>query len=123
MKNSASLRKKPVRSPSEKCLHLLCWQWVSRARPDLLIFHVPNERKGGIGTALHFQRMGVLPGVADFLVFTAGRRVAIELKDEDGKQRQSQVLFQVRWEREGGTYLIVRTIEEFQGAIDGIAGR
>ncbi len=101
---------------SETCLHMHAQQWLVKSGlwDRLLIFHVPNERKGGIGAAMHFKRMGVLPGVADYLMFTPRRAVAIELKDEAGEQRPDQIKFQRRWETAGNTYYLVRTLEEFQ---------
>lgn len=75
---------------------------------------------GGIGAIIHFKRMGVRPGVADYLVFTPGRMTAIELKAEGKKQRTGQETFQKQWAASGGVYFIVRTLEEFQGVIDGI---
>ena len=104
----------------ETCLQKHAWQWVTREYPNLLIFHVANERKGSIGAVMHFKRMGVLPGVADFLAFPKGRAVAIELKDDEGDQDTEQEKFQRRWERAGGVYFIVRTLEEFQGVVNGI---
>jgi hypothetical protein len=88
--------------------------------PALLIFHVANERKGSIGMAMHFKRMGVLAGVADFLAFPTGRAVAIELKDDEGKQDENQERFQIKWQRAGNAYFIARTLEEFQGIVAAI---
>lgn len=123
----ASYRKKPVkkkaakpRNVSEQEIHMKCWQWVTREHPGLLIFHVANERKGSIGAAMHFKRMGVLPGVADFLAFPRGRAVAIELKDDEGKQRAGQAAFEDRWEDAGHVYIVVRTLDEFKGVIAAI---
>ena len=87
----------------------------------LLIFHVPNERVGGIGAIVHFKRMGVMPGVADYLAFLrGGRAVAIELKHGNGRQSEDQGKFQRRWERCGNTYFLCRTLEEFQGVVNGL---
>ena len=98
---------------------MLCWQWAMREHPDLLIFHVANERKGSVGMALHFKRMGVLPGVADFLAFPSrGHGVAIEIKDADGKQSAAQRVFERQWVAAGGFYFLVRSLEEFQGIVN-----
>jgi hypothetical protein len=103
-------------------LQYRCQQWLEKSGvlQRLLIFHVPNERIGGIGSVVHFKRMGVLAGVADYLAFPVGRAVAIELKDEDEAPRDTQEAFQKRWERAGNVYFVVRTLEQFQGVIDGI---
>lgn len=119
-KRKPAPRKKVTKTPkqSERTLHMLAQQWLVKSGwwDRLLIFHVPNERRGGIGTAMHFKRLGVRPGVADYLVF-AGRDAAIELKDEDGKQSETQKEFQRDWEKSGRLYVVVRTLEEFQGAV------
>lgn len=86
----------------------------------LLIFHVPNERIGGMGAIMHFKRMGVMTGVADYLVFPPGRAAAIELKDGDEEPRATQLDFQRRWEAAGNAYFVCRTLEEFQGVVRGL---
>ena len=128
-------RKKPVPAPknavsrkktakqSERELHLKCQQWLERSGwwGKLLIFHVPNERRGGIGAIMHFKRLGVRKGVADYLVFGGSRDAAIELKDKDGKQDAAQEKFQRDWEATGKVYFVVRTLEEFQGTVTALA--
>lgn len=128
----ASSRKKPVKKVPKKrvpktatndetCLQMHGWAWVIKAHPGLLIFHVANERKASIQYHMKLKRLGVLPGVADFLAFPDnGRKTAIELKDDEGVQDQDQIKFQLHWERSGGAYFICRTLEEFQGVVAGI---
>lgn len=123
----ASSRKKPAKpvrkrpeQHSENCLHMHCQQWLVKSGMwnRLLIFHVANERKGGIGAQVHFKRLGVRAGVADYLAFPSnGRRVAIELKDEDGELSKEQKTFKRHWEETGGEYWTVRKLEVFQGII------
>jgi hypothetical protein len=110
-----------VHKRNEKGLQYRCKQWLDKSGlwGRLLIFHVANERKGSIGTAVHFKRMGVRPGVADWLAFVPGRAIAIELKD-DGKQDKEQKKFQAQWEAAENSYFVVQTLEEFQGVIDGL---
>ena len=68
-----------------------CVQWVQKAHPALLIFHVANERKAPVQYHLKLKRLGVLKGVADFLAFPrSGRKFAIELKDDEGVQKSSE---------------------------------
>jgi hypothetical protein len=116
----ASSRKSLVKKQSEKTLHYKCQQWLEQSGiwNRLLIFHVPNERRGGIGAGLHFKRMGVRPGVADYLFFTPERAVAIELKDADGKLSEEQEMFRHRWEACSNYYFLCRTLEQFQGTIN-----
>lgn len=112
------LRPRKTVENDEDCLHLHCWQWVQKVHPELLIFHVANERQAAVQYHVKLKRRGVLKGVSDFLAFpTDGRKFAVELKDDEGVQDADQIRFQKRWERAGGIYLIVRTLSEFQGAI------
>ena len=85
----------------------------------MLIFHVANERKASVQYHVKMKRKGVLAGVADFLAFpVGGRKVAIELKDDEGEQDEDQIKFQRRWEHTGGAYFIARTLEDFQTVVD-----
>lgn len=125
-KKPAKRLKKPAQKRpeevSETCLQMHCKSWLDKTGiwGRLLIFHVANERKGGFGTYMFFKRMGVRPGVADWLAFPPGRKVAIEMKDDEGKQDEDQEKFQRQWEMAGGVYIICRTLEEFQGAINAL---
>lgn len=121
-------RKKPARvrktvENDETCLQKHCQQFLEKSGiwGRLLIFHVANERKGSIGAAMHFKRMGVRPGVADYLAFPPGRSVAIELKKADGDQRKNQEVFQRQWEAAGNTYHLIRTLDEFKAIVEGLA--
>lgn len=118
----ASSPKKPVKkrktvANDETCLQMHCKQWLDKSGiwSRLLIFHVANERRGSFGTHMHFKRMGVRKGVADWLAFPVElSHTAIELKDDEGVQDADQERFQAMWEASGGVYLIVRTLDEFQ---------
>lgn len=94
------------------------WAWVQKTHPELLIFHVANERRASVQYHVKMKRKGVLAGVADFLAFPAdGAPLAIELKDDKGVQDAEQIKFQRRWERAGGAYYLVRTLIEFQAVV------
>lgn len=128
MKRLASSRKKPVKrvrktvENDETCLQMHCKQWLDKSGiwSRLLIFHVANERKGGIGAIIHFKRMGVRNGVADWLAFLPGRAIAIELKDDEGDQSADQIKFEHGWKACGNEYHVVRTLEHFQQIINAL---
>jgi hypothetical protein len=128
-KNPAKPKSGQPQDFGETCLHMHCQQWLEKSGiwRRLLIFHVPNERKGGIGAIMHFKRMGVLNGVADYLAFAPSgehgfprRAMAVEIKDEEGEQRKGQQDFEKRWTEAGNVYVVVRTLEEFQGAVNAL---
>jgi hypothetical protein len=97
---------------------MLSWQWVKKTYPHLMIFHVPNGGNRNLQEALKFKRMGVVPGVADFLMFLYGANVAIEMKDEGGKQSDAQKKFQEDWERLGHHYEIARSLDNFKQIVE-----
>lgn len=107
---------------SERTLHMHCQQWLEKSGwwTKLLIFHVPNERRGSIGTIMHFKRLGVRPGVADYLIFGLSRDAAIELKDEDGVQDAAQEVFERQWKACGKAYFVIRTLEDFQATVNAL---
>jgi hypothetical protein len=119
---SSKSRVRKTATNDEKCLQYHCKSWLDKSGiwSKLLIFHVANERKGSIGAAMHFKRMGVRPGVADWLVFPPGRSVAIEMKDDEGEQNEDQKKFERQWKAAGNMYFVARTLEEFQGIIQAL---
>ena len=121
------MRKKPVKKKrktvenDETCLHLHCAKWVRDTHPELLIFHVANERRAAVQYHVKLKRMGVLGGVADFLAFpVSGAKVAIELKDDKGMMGADQIVFKKCWERAGGVYHLVRTLAHFQNVVSAL---
>lgn len=102
---------------SEKEIHMHAWQWVRKTHPYLLIFHVPSGEDRHIAVAMKLKRMGVIQGVADFLMFVPGMAVAIELKEHDGSQSKPQEYFQERWEKLGHVYVVARSLDEFKNIV------
>jgi hypothetical protein len=94
------------------------WQWVRETYPDLLIFHVPSGELRNPITAVKLKRMGVVPGVADFLMFVPGKGIAIELKDRGGEQSPAQKRFQKQWENCGNVYAIARSLDQFKDTVE-----
>lgn len=93
------------------------WQWVQKTYPGLLIFHVPSGEPRDVVVAMKLKRMGVVPGVADFLMFVNNYSIAIELKDDGGRQSDAQKRFQQQWEACGNVYEIARSLERFQNIV------
>lgn len=119
-KPAKAVAKKPPRTVvnDENCLHMHAWAWTAKTHPGLLIFHVANERQAAVQYHVKLKRLGVMKGVADFLAFPmSGRKIAIELKDDEGEQDTDQIRFQKRWELAGGVYYVVRTLTEFQSIV------
>jgi hypothetical protein len=123
LKSAKRKLSKPVCRPrhsSEREIQMKAWQWVQKTHPELLIFHVPNGEHRDVRTAVKLKRMGLVPGVADFLCFTGTRQTAIEMKDDNGKQSDSQLKFEMRWRAAGGDYYVCDCLEDFQDLVDAI---
>jgi len=114
-RNLARSESSPPDDLPESGLQMHCWQWFKKAYPYVLMFHVPNGELRHISVADKLKRMGVVPGVADFLAFPLlGTKHAIELKTLTGSQKTAQERFERYWTKSGGSYDIARTLEDFQ---------
>ena len=57
-------------------------------------------------------------GCADDIYLIDGRAVGLEYKMKWDEQRETQIVFQRRWEAAGGVYLIVRSPEQMIAGIE-----
>jgi VRR-NUC domain len=83
-----------------------------RVHPDVLWFHVANQRKADARTGAILKRMGALAGVSDLLLFRPGKcphcggarleGFAIELKAPGGRLTEAQLNFMARFNDAGG---------------------
>lgn len=85
--------------------------------PRGIIFSVPNESRSQEET-MYKKNIGLLPGASDLIVCKpCGEIVFVEVKDHKGRQRENQKEFQLRVEKLGFRYLLVRSLEEFKEKI------
>lgn len=105
----------------EDVLHFHAWKLICAfRRNDVVAFHVPNGEKRDRRTAARLQAMGVVPGVADFIIIIAGRVHGVELKTTTGRMSPAQIVFQSDLERAGGLYHVARTLDELAGILNAI---
>lgn len=85
-----------------------------------IAFHVPNGGRRNRTEAARLKGMGVLAGVADWIVLLPGGRfAAIELKRRDGGYLSpAQKHFRDTVEALGGAWYLARTVEEFEQAME-----
>jgi VRR-NUC domain-containing protein len=62
------------------------------------------------GTRL--QRRGMRKGVPDLVILHSGRIMGLEVKSSGGTLSREQKEFRVEWERAGGIYAVLRSVEE-----------
>lgn len=96
---------------TEKETQKACLDYLVSSR----IFHyrnnsgaMPIDAPGG----RRFIRFGAT-GSPDIIVVWKGQYIGFEIKDRYGKQSDGQVKFQEALEKAGGTYYVIRSIDEF----------
>ena len=82
-----------------------------------VIFAVPNGGSRNKIEAITLKRTGTLAGVSDLIVIMHNKTVFVEVKTEYGKLSDRQISFKKRVEKLGHTYIIVRSLKEFQEKI------
>lgn len=120
----------------EQALQQAVYKYIRYAAPQALCFHVPNGMRAGgknpLRTGAIFKTMGVMPGVADLLLFwrKGGDEflngfshnqpcfAAIELKAGKGTQTTYQKDFMHQWIHLGGQYAVCRSIDEVQVSLE-----
>jgi len=60
------------------------------------------------------QSLGSYKGIADLFAIRDGLGIWIEIKTPAGRQSEYQKLFQRKIEKHGGTYLLVRSVDELK---------
>lgn len=89
---------------------------LNQFNSDLFIFHVANERKCSIQQRVKLARMGVVAGVADYIVFIKDKGwAAIEFKrseKEMKKLNEAQSDFKAMCEDFGAPYLLTCKVDE-----------
>lgn len=65
-----------------------------------------------------------LPGSADIMGSMQSCALAVEIKDKDGRQQESQKNFERAWHRAGGIYVLARSADEAVDLVqDGVTKR
>lgn len=110
----------------EDSLQITCANYLRRYCPSVLFFHCPNGMVTS-GTPRQraqrierFKRMGMLPGVADIILFWRNEspcKGAIELKAGKNDQTQAQSNFEQQWKHQGGQYAVCRSLEELESLL------
>ena len=95
-------------------MHAECVAWFRKTFPATLGWHTPNGGKRGKAEAAKFRRLGVLPGVPDWIILQTNREPCfIEFKTSKGRVSPGQKDFAEEVEAMGLKFLIVRSFKEF----------
>lgn len=94
-----------------KCLRLL-----NQFKSKLYLFHVANERRASKQYYVKLSRMGVIPGIADYIIFIKGKGwAAIEFKRSPKEMQRlsdAQSEFKAMCEDFGAPYLLTCSVSE-----------
>ena len=113
-----------VRRQRESCLQAQCYAWCWNEHPETrrLLFHVENERSNGDKVdGARRKAMGLVAGVSDLILLIPRgpyHGLMIEMKTEDGYQREEQKTWQALVEAQGYKYVICRSLTDFQQVIN-----
>jgi hypothetical protein len=98
-----------------------CVQWLWNTKPETRgkLFEVNNNPLNKIDGARR-KAMGMVAGVSDLIYLRDGLPpLCIEMKDATGKQSPAQIAWQKIAEDAGCTYVIIRSLAEFQELFNG----
>lgn len=104
----------------EDTLQRSCVEWFGYQYPSLswALFHVPNGGRRDPREAARFKGLGVRPGVPDlFLILPSGdgkfHYLALELKIGKNTQTDYQRQYEININRNGGRYVVIRSLDQF----------
>ena len=106
----------------EHRLQAACVRWFRLQYPKMRhnLFAVPNGGKRDAVTGAKLKEEGALAGVADLILLKSNRfygALLIEVKTKTGRQSDSQKEWEQKITEDGYKYVVIRSLEEFQGAI------
>lgn len=119
------IEKKPRKRSSYEEHQLQCSEvrYIRGVHPELarVFFSVPNGTKRTSQQTQWLKDEGLVPGVSDMILLKPNSLhgyLCIENKTQKGRQQPEQVLFQEAVERNGGKYIVIRSLDEFLNAIE-----
>lgn len=114
-----------IRKPflEEEKLQIECVRWFERTHPAIknLLHHSPNEGQRSWFERMKLTKMGMRAGFPDLILLkdnSYSKFLAIELKTLKGNQSKRQKDMQITLMKEGGKYVICRTLEDFKQTIN-----
>lgn len=113
-----------MKNHEESNIQIMCVKYFRYAHPSLasLLFSVPNGGRRDKVTASIMKAEGVVAGVADLLLFVARggyHGLCIEMKNEKGRQQDSQKEWQRKVQEQGYKYVVCRSLDSFMEEVEG----
>ena len=99
----------------------VAWFWNEYPEYRGLLFHIPNEGNRESKTDGAYRKaLGLVAGVSDLMLLVARgpyHGLCIEMKTEVGRQSDVQKEWQLKVEKQGYKYIVVRSLEQFKQEI------
>ena len=92
----------------------------SSARHNIVWFHVANGEARDAITGAKLKRMGVIPGVPDFILIVDGKTYGLEIKSNKGSLSAPQKVFREAMENAGGFYRVAKSVDAAIVILSGI---
>ncbi len=104
---------------SEAAIQQECYMWFHNNHIELrgLLFHVNNNSLNGTQGLLH-KMLGVVAGVSDLLFIYGGTVHCIEMKTPSGYQSDEQKIWEKQVKKQGVSYFIARSKDDFEKIIN-----
>jgi hypothetical protein len=107
-----------VSRPNETTIQIDLVRWLRLVMPSALVWHPANGGWRKPLEAARFQRMGVLPGIPDVIVWTEdGRTITFEVKTPKGRRSPDQIAVHEWMTRSGLRIATVRGIDDARAAL------
>jgi hypothetical protein len=101
----------------EKTIQKQVVRYIKFQYPNLFFFSVRNEGKRSLREGKEAKDMGLLSGVSDLYFLHNGKSLFLELKNEKGKQSDTQKGFEESVTKNGAIYIVANS---FDSAIEAI---
>ena len=105
-----------VEGQTEEALQQKMVFWFHSTYPEFrgCFFHVPNGDVRSKRAGARLKKVGVVAGVADMILLAHGGIWLFEVKNDKGTQSIRQIAWQKLMEKHGFTYILVRSLKQFQ---------
>jgi hypothetical protein len=109
---------------AKKQAECFLWLWNTHKKTRRIIYHVPNGGQRNPIEAMKFKSMGVIAGIPDLHLATAGtinkikyHSLYIEMKTDSGKESDEQIKVHAALRAAGNYVVTIRTLEAFKKII------
>lgn len=104
-----------MRKDSEALIQQQIFMYVNTNYRHLIIHTVPNGSSTGDGRVIQqMTNLGMVKGISDLIIWLHnGKAIMVEVKNSTGSQSADQIKIQLKLEKLNGTYLLVRSLDDF----------